>query len=170
MEKYIDADRLKAKLDELYRNYQSKYMEIRTPYTQGLIDTLDLVEQVIDSLQQEQQDVDLEKEKAARLYAIPHYMKDIDLNHIEEYSYDTGLEAAFIVGADWQKKQDEKELSEKIASAYQLGRKDEKEQMMKEAVEGEIINAGYPTKIELDTFYSKFEHGQRVKLIIIKED
>ena len=46
----------------------------------------------------------------------------------------------------------------------------QKEQMMKEAVEGEIINAGYPTKIELNTFYSKFEHGQEVKLIIIKED
>ena len=45
-----------------------------------------------------------------------------------------------------------------------------RKQMMKEAVEGEIINAGYPTKIELNTFYSKFEHGQKVKLIIIKED
>lgn len=52
--KYIDAEHLKAKLDEHYRNYQSKYMETRTTYTQGLIDALDLAEQVIDSLQQEQ--------------------------------------------------------------------------------------------------------------------
>lgn len=52
--KYIDADRLKAKLDEHYRKYQSKYMETRNPYTQGLMDALDLAEQVIDSLQQEQ--------------------------------------------------------------------------------------------------------------------
>lgn len=44
-------------------------------------------------------------EEAARLYAIPHYMKDIDVHHIEEYPYDTGLEAAFIAGAEWQAKQ-----------------------------------------------------------------
>ena len=54
--KYIDADRLKAKLDEHYRKYQSKYMETRTSYTQGLIDALDLAEQVIGSLQQETPD------------------------------------------------------------------------------------------------------------------
>ena len=62
MSKYIAVDRLKAKLDEHYRKYQSKYMETRAPYTQGLIDALDLAEQVIDSLQQEQPEVDLEKE------------------------------------------------------------------------------------------------------------
>lgn len=61
MAKYIDADRLKAKLDEHYRKYQSKYMETRNPYTQGLIDALDLAEQVIDSLQQEQPEMDLKK-------------------------------------------------------------------------------------------------------------
>lgn len=60
MSKYIDADKLKAKLDEHYRKYQSKYMETRNPYTQGLIDALDLAEQVIDALQQEQPDVDLD--------------------------------------------------------------------------------------------------------------
>lgn len=59
--KYIDAERLKAKLDEHYRKYQSKYMETRNPYTQGLIDALDLAEQVIDSLQQEQPEVELDK-------------------------------------------------------------------------------------------------------------
>jgi len=60
--KYIDTEKLKAKLDEHYRKYQSKYMETRTPYTQGLIDALDLAEQTIDSLQQEKPEVDLEKE------------------------------------------------------------------------------------------------------------
>ena len=54
--KYIDAERLKEKLDEHYRKYQSKYMETRTAYTQGLIDALDLAEQVIDSLQEEMPD------------------------------------------------------------------------------------------------------------------
>lgn len=40
-------------------------------------------------------------DEAARLYAIPHYMKDIDREHIDEYPYDTGLEAAFKAGAEW---------------------------------------------------------------------
>jgi len=40
-------------------------------------------------------------EEAARLYAIPHYMKDIDVEHIEDYPYDSGLETAFIAGAEW---------------------------------------------------------------------
>lgn len=52
--KYIDAERLKAKLDEHYREYKSKYMETRSAYTQGLVDALDLAEQVIDYLQEEQ--------------------------------------------------------------------------------------------------------------------
>lgn len=54
MDKYINADCLKAKLDEYYRKYQSKYMETRFPYVKGLVDALDLAEQVINSLQQEQ--------------------------------------------------------------------------------------------------------------------
>jgi len=39
--------------------------------------------------------------EAAQLYAIPHYMKDIDKGHIDEYPYDAGLEAAFKAGAEW---------------------------------------------------------------------
>ena len=54
MDKYINADRLKAKLDEYYRKYQSKYMETRFPYVEGLIDAIDLAEQIINTLQQEQ--------------------------------------------------------------------------------------------------------------------
>ena len=60
--KYIDAERLKAKLDEHYGKYKSKYMETRDPYTQGLMDALDLAEQVIVSLQQEPSEVDVEEE------------------------------------------------------------------------------------------------------------
>lgn len=47
-------------------------------------------------------------EEVARLYAIPHYMKDIDVNHIDEYPYDPVAEKAFIAGAQWDKEQFEK--------------------------------------------------------------
>ena len=68
--------------------------------------------------------------------------------------------------AQWQKERDKvknTEIARRAIDGY-------KEEMMKEAVEGTIVNACYPTKIETNSFYSKFEHGQKVKLIIIKED
>lgn len=46
-------------------------------------------------------------EEAARLYAIPHYMKDVDVRYLEEYPYDKIAESAFIAGAKWQKLKDE---------------------------------------------------------------
>ena len=62
-----------------------------------------------------------------------------------------------------------KELSEKIASAYQLGLADKEKQMMKEAVEGNVVNTNYPTQIQLNIFESSLKDGQKVKLIIVKE-
>lgn len=59
--KYIDAEKLKAELDKDYQRYSNRYMETRAPYTKGLIDAIDLAEQAINSLQQEQPEVDLEK-------------------------------------------------------------------------------------------------------------
>ena len=95
------------------------------------------------------------------------------------------IEEAIEYGAKWQKEQDEsiyrrffEERNQGDASFYDLlaykegyrdGADEQKEQMMKEAVEGVVVNSCYPTKIETNAFYSKFEHGQKVKLII-KED
>lgn len=65
------------------------YMETRTPYTQGLIDALDLAEQVIDSLQQEQPEVDLEKEEQSKI--------DWE-SEIEEYWIATGWSKIMTLG------------------------------------------------------------------------
>ena len=46
--------------------------------------------------------------------------------------YEPIVRNAFIAGAKWQKAQSDKELSEKIAGAYQLGLADKEKQMMKE--------------------------------------
>lgn len=91
--------------------------------------------------------------EAARLYAIPHYTKDIDVHHIEEYPYDTGLEAAFIAGAQWQK-----------------------EQMMKDAVEC-VVYAGMKGNKWIVSYIGNYESmvkackvGDKVRIIIVKED
>ena len=80
----------------------------------------------------------------------------------------------FIAGAKWQAEQDDKELSEKIASAYQLGLADKEKQMMKEAVEG-VIDYVYDEKgdaykaIRLDWLVGDF--GDKVRVIVLpKED
>ena len=76
--------------------------------------------------------------------------------------------------AKWQKEQDTREMIMSDGSyfqkCYELGKKDMKEQMMKEAVEGKVIKdisnkLAVTGKINLDGF----EFGQKVKLIIVKE-
>lgn len=102
--KYIDADRLKAEINKRKKSLRAGICGeafTRKQKNEMLVasEELDRFNRIIDSFQQEQHSEDLEKE--ARLYAIPHYMKDIDVNYIEEYPYDSGLEAAFKAGAEW---------------------------------------------------------------------
>lgn len=56
--KYIDADRLKVLLSDLKENH--KYYN--GDFHDGVVFTVDEIEEIINSLQQEQQEVDLEKE------------------------------------------------------------------------------------------------------------
>jgi hypothetical protein len=92
----------------------------------------------------------------------------------------------------WQKEQDEiskvnyegaravydntvQHLQEKIDEKYELGKKDMKEQMMKEAVEGEVYKFGEVAYVkernnaELTKYLSQFNNGDRVKIIVIHE-
>lgn len=77
---------------------------------------------------------------------------------------------AFIKGARLQKEVDDKELSEKVSAAYQLGLSDREKQMMKEAVEGEVMLNPYPTICLDDCKDYDFKDGQKVRIIIIKEE
>jgi len=79
---------------------------------------------------------------------------------------------SFLEKQKGQKERDDKELSEKIASAYQLGLADKEKQMMKGAVEGVI--RGDNAKLWVcnnppSFIFDKFKDGDKVKLII-KED
>lgn len=95
-------------------------------------------------------------EEAARLYAIPHYMKDVDVNYLEEYPYDKIAEAAFIAGAEWQK-------SQMLNNAF----------MLNDVVhDGRIELEGDPLP-SLDPIlilpYPQFKPGDKVKVIVLKE-
>ena len=82
---------------------------------------------------------------------------------------------AFAKGARMQKEVDDKELSEKVSAAYQLGLSDREKQMMAGAVEGGV---GYGSKgayIETD-FLGEYDTdvygnpGDKVRIIIVKEE
>ena len=82
----------------------------------------------------------------------------------------------FIAGAKWQKEQDGKNFSEKIAAAYQLGLADKESQMMREAVKGEIKDFHFiheinyaSAKIEFNSI-PKLKEGDKVYIITAKEN
>ena len=85
-------------------------------------------------------------EKAARVFASPMAQKDLE--HLDEYAYSPADVRAFIAGATWQK-----------------------EQMMKEAVEGFIFQSEdyYPKEL-VGRYEGELKHGDKVRIIIVKED
>lgn len=87
---------------------------------------------------------------AARRYAIPTYMKDIDENFLHEYPYDPVAERAFIAGAKW-----------------------DRSQMMQEAVEGTVMDfSSNQPRPQVDVYVdpNKYCTGDKVRIIIVKED
>jgi hypothetical protein len=80
-------------------------------------------------------------EEAADWYEKKHTYQRYDGGGLTP-EYDATLAEAVIFGAKWQKEQDEKELSEKIAAAYQLGLADKEKQMMKEFPKWKKIKTG----------------------------
>jgi hypothetical protein len=80
----------------------------------------------------------------------------------------------FIAGAKWQKDQDDKDLSEKIAAAYQLGLADKEKQMMKEARNHFVYNilSGNHMKkmIEIYNDEADCRPGDVVRVIIFKKE
>lgn len=75
--------------------------------------------------------------------------------------------------AEWQKEQDDKETAELLTIAHLQGADQMKQQMMKGAVKGKLVDlgSGYQVQFDselLDTFNIKY--GQKFKVIVIPED
>lgn len=72
--------------------------------------------------------------------------------------------------AEWQKEQDDKDLSEKIAASYQLGLADNEMQMLSEAVDGVVTydNRGNNV-VRAGEFNKDLEYGDKVRVIIVKD-
>ena len=139
----------------------------------GACKELEHLETFIDSLPESNRPMISDSlEEAARLYAIPHYTKDIDVHHIEEYPYDTGLEAAFIAGAKWQKEQDQETIELAEEHAMLAGRMQMKEEMMKDAMDAivENWNPDPEPEITIPLNPEEFTRGDKVRVIVLKKE
>lgn len=76
----------------------------------------------------------------------------------------------FIAGAKWQAEQDKETIELAEEHAYLAGAVNEREKMLKEAVEANIINTAYPTTIQLRTFNHRFNNGDKVRVIVCKKE
>lgn len=83
MTKYIDAEKLKSKVKEL--NITTKTYEEQVSFSTALL----MVTELIDSLQQEQQEVDLEKEIDMMADSVPCRKEDIEyiVRHFYELKF-----------------------------------------------------------------------------------
>ena len=83
--------------------------------------------------------------------------------------------------AQWQKEKDNEVADKALTMSIKLqegwyakgiadGEKSMKEQMMKNAVEGEVIDDGEVVVPALRTILSKMDDGDKVRIVIVKED
>ena len=85
----------------------------------------------------------------------------------------TALEVAFKAGAKWQKEQDDKELSDLLTIAHLQGAEQMKQQMLKDAVEGTVMDfSSNRPRPQVDVLLDphKYHTGDKVRIIIVKED
>lgn len=87
----------------------------------------------------------------------------------------TSIRDAFIDGAEWQKEQDEKEQADLFTIVALDAAQKAKEQMMRGALNGWLDEDNEPpydlnVVCEEKIPFGKFKHGDKVKLIIIKEE
>ena len=173
MNEQIEAIRNEIKrLEEIHERNLKKPMERgRIGYAHGVVACCDRILSFIDSLPEEKPSKDVEE--AADDYAVntaSYYYEDED---DEVHSNIDELKPAFIAGAQWKAEQNDKDISEKIAAAYQLGLANKEEQMLKEAVEAEVFDfsSSLPQPYaHISLTPNKYHTGDKVRIIIVKED
>ena len=153
--------KIKAEIDKRYAEYREKMKSDDFTYYEGMAAALDLFEQFIDTLELKKP-VPKDLEEAANKFAVFY----------DQGTCDGIAQDCFIAGAKWKKEKNDKDLSDKIAAAYQLGLADKEKQMMKEAVEGFVNyyeDSGGILMAEAQVG-CPYHNGDKVKIIIVKED
>ncbi|MBR1436154.1 MAG: hypothetical protein IJ584_13710 [Bacteroidales bacterium] len=124
----------------------------------------------LDSLSEEPVNEDLEEAVEKQIDEALYKWSYDDEDGIEQYVHD-----AFIAGAKWQYQKDRGEFAKIKAKTWCEGFDAHKEQMLKDAVEGEVCHYGvvHNVSVNAEQFIERlnqFPDGEKVRIIIVKED
>lgn len=170
--KYIDADKLRAEIERLMDEY--KPMASVDELTGAHI-TLAKLLSFLDTLEEPVSD-DLEETARQYVHSRPF---------APDESEPESTRKAFKAGAEWQKAKMLKDnpvimsvedFQALIDSHAKRVEADYKEKMLKEAVRGEVYKFGKVAYVkernnaELTKYLSQFNNGDKVKIIIVKEE
>ena len=168
--RYINVEKLKHEIERLKllnsldkdKEYAQFEFDVAAGYDMALNDVISFLSTLEES---KKPIISNDLDKAAKEYAKTTFKKphsenpDKEVMIIEPDKY-----AGFIAGAKYEDEQ----LSEKVAAAYQLGLADKEKQMMSEAVESEVTETCGISSVWIKT--KQFKPGQKVRIIIVKED
>ena len=173
-------------IEEFVNDYLQEHRHdvLLNPYN-GLIDfanafknkmTKEAVEGRVSEELEEASSITAEESKALQeeyTYFLAKGLKENQPRPIGARWFSDYAQKRFKEGAQWQKDKDEKDLDDMLTVEYlrgaEWGKKDTKEQMMKEAVEGVMDNETEGI-IYLKNLPKDYSLGEKVKLIIVKEN
>ena len=178
MGKYIDADHLRAEIEKVYKSEIQPWLSGVSP--KSVI--YEYVLPIIDSLQQEQtamgevSEKPMQEELEEELDRFIASGKPVTVDDYGTYkvSYHDFKKVARHF-AEWQREQDEKEQADLFTIVALDAAQRTREQMLKVAVNGWLDEDNEPpydlnVVCEEKVPFGKFKHGDKVKLIIIKEE
>ena len=179
-------DKIRAEIERLKANavnHGKCYCEYERGYMQGKKDSYEHFLSFLSTLDSEKaipKDVEETKnteaqdclEDAANEYAEKHGFR-VPYDGSNNFYDDVDVKASkdgFIAGAKWQKQHDDELIEIAYNDGITIGMTKQKEQMMKEAVEGEVFFNPYPTICLDDCKDYDFKDGDKVRVIIIKKE
>ena len=144
---------------------------------QGRMEIINALSLFLDSLQEDPEYLDsssceLWSDEQTRRNLI-NFLKSLGATEIPQASYNRYLSYLEKQGeqksAKWQKEQDKQWLDEEYKHIFAKGMDSMKQQMMKEAADAKITLLDGISYVSKDIL-SKFKPGDKVKVIVIKED
>lgn len=176
MAKYIDAELLREEIERLKTENNNIKCIVNESYCVGYDDAFGDLLSIIDSLQQEQADEpDKSLEEEIKNYFQGYWPGTETAEQCNTDLHFTPLAILRLARhfAEWQKEQDDNLLNIAYMDGLQRGKEAEREQMMKDAVEGTMYEEpGGTTFLDCLISFPKgmFNHEEKIKIIVVKED
>lgn len=159
--------KIKAEIERLKDENNNIRCDSNKPYCQGYGDAFADLLPFLNILESEKLVPNYLEEVAEE------YLQKVKAEFLRTLEHPTAKDC-FIDGAKWQKEQDDRLVDTIYQQGIEKGKDDMKEQMMKEAVEGEIFDEYDKDICEhhltiLFTVPSGYKNGDKVKIIVIHE-